>query len=211
MFIQTGSLNRMFQSRLILRNAMSWLALCLGFPAAGFASSLEMDMTANIINNTCQVSIPESGNVTLPTVGKPWFYTAEGTDRLQPADPAGGTRFMIQVVDCSGDESGSGQALHFTFKPQSAQIDGISKQIFSNETSALAGGAENVGIVIFSESNNQNVLDSEGQSDVEVKIATPSDQQSYLKAYNFYARYQNYGPVSAGKVTARALVSVTYR
>ena len=56
---------------------------------------------------------------------------------------------MIQVVDCSGDESGSGQALHFTFKPQSAQIDGISKQIFSNETSALAGGAENVGIVIF--------------------------------------------------------------
>ncbi|MEW4959403.1 fimbrial protein, partial [Enterobacter cloacae subsp. cloacae] len=96
-------------------------------------------------------------------------------------------------------------------KPQSAQIDGISKQILSNETSALAGGAENVGIVIFSESNNQNVLDSEGQSDVEVKIATPSDQQSYLKAYNFYARYQNYGPVSAGKVTARALVSVTYR
>ncbi|HHH4160114.1 TPA: fimbrial protein, partial [Enterobacter cloacae subsp. cloacae] len=61
---------------------MSWLALCMGFPAAGFASSLEMDMTANIINNTCQVSIPESGNVTLPTVGKTWFYTAEGTDRL---------------------------------------------------------------------------------------------------------------------------------
>ncbi|MEW4959404.1 fimbrial protein, partial [Enterobacter cloacae subsp. cloacae] len=111
MFIQTGSLNRMFQSRLILRNAMSWLALCLGFPAAGFASSLEMDMTANIINNTCQVSIPESGSVTLPTVGKTWFYTAEGTDRLQPADPAGGTRFMIEVVDCSGDESGAGQAL----------------------------------------------------------------------------------------------------
>lgn len=211
MFIQTGSLYRMFQSRLLVKNTMSWLALCLGFPTAGLASNLEMDMTANIINNTCQVSIADNGNVALPTVGKPWFYTADGTDRLKPADPAGGTRFAIQVVDCNGDESGSGQALHFTFKPQTAQAEGISKQIFNNETPALAGGAENVGIVIFSESNHQNVLDSEGQSDVAVKITTPADQQSYLKAYNFYARYQNYGPVSAGKVTARALVSVTYR
>jgi type 1 fimbria pilin len=200
----------MFQSRLLVKNAMSWLAFCLGFPAAGLASSLEMDMTANIINNTCQVSIPESGNVTLPTVGKPWFYTADGNDRLKPADSAGGTRFAIQVVDCNGDESGSGQALHFTFKPQTAQPDGISKQIFNNETSPLAGGAENVGIVIFSESNNQNVLDSNGESDVVIKITSPSEQQSYLKAYSFYARYQNYGPVSAGKVTAHALVSVTY-
>lgn len=210
MFIQTGSLYRMFQSRLLVKYAMSWLALCLGFPTAGLASNLEMDMTANIINDTCQVSIPESGNVTLPTVGKSWFYTADGSDRLKPADAAGGTRFAVQVVDCNGDDSGSGQALHFTFKPQTAQPDGISKQIFNNETPALAGGAENVGIVIFSESNNQNVLDSQGQSDVVMDIATPSDQQSYLKDYSFYARYQNYGPVSAGKVTARVLISVTY-
>lgn len=211
MFIQTGSLYRMFQSRLLVKYAMSWLALCLGFPTAGLASNLEMDMTANIINNTCQVSIPESGNVTLPTVGKSWFYTADGSDRLKPADAAGGTRFAVQVVDCKGDDSGSGQALHFTFKPQTAQPDGISKQIFNNETPALAGGAENVGIVIFSESNNQNVLDSNGESDVAIKITSPSEQHSYLKAYSFYARYQNYGPVSAGKVTAHALISVTYK
>ncbi|HFV9237762.1 fimbrial-like protein [Enterobacter mori] len=211
MFIQTGSLYRMFQSRLLVKYAMSWLALCLGFPTAGLASNLEMDMTANIINNTCQVSIPESGNVTLPTVGKSWFYTSDGSDRLKPADAAGGTRFAVQVVDCNGDDSGSGQALHFTFKPQTAQPDGISKQIFNNETPALAGGAENVGIVIFSESTNQNVLDSQGQSDVAIKIASPSDQQSYLKEYPFYARYQNYGQVSAGKVTAHALVSVIYK
>ncbi|MHA1054137.1 fimbrial-like protein [Enterobacter mori] len=200
----------MFQSHLLVKNAMSWLAFCLGFPAAGLASSLEMDMTANIINNTCQVSIADNGNVALPTVGKPWFYTVDGTDRLKPADPAGGTRFTVQVVDCNGDDSGTGQALHFTFKPQTAQPDGISKQIFNNETPALAGGAENVGIVIFSEFNNQNVLDAQGQSDVVMGIATPSDQQSYLKDYSFYARYQNYGPVSAGKVTARVVVSVTY-
>jgi len=211
MFIQTGSLYRMFQSRLLVKYAMSWLALCLGFPTAGLASNLEMDMTANIINNTCQVSIPESGNVTLPTVGKSWFYTADGSDRLKPADAAGGTRFAVQVVDCNGDDSGSGQALHFTFKPQTAQPDGISKQIFNNETPALAGGAENVGIVIFSESNNQNVLDSNGESDVAIKITSPSEQHSYLKAHSFYARYQNYGPVSAGKVTAHALISVTYK
>lgn len=210
MFIQTGSLFRMFQSRLLVKNAMSWLALCLGFSTAGFASNLEMDMTANIINNTCQVSIADNGNVALPTVGKPWFYTVDGTDRLKPADPAGGTRFAVQVVDCHGDDSGSGQALHFTFKPQTAQPVGISKQIFDNDTPDLAGGAENVGIVIFSESNNQNVLDNNGESDVVIKITAPSEQQSYLKAYSFYARYQNYGPVSAGKVTAHALVSVTY-
>ena len=147
MFIQTGSLNRMFQSRLILRNAMSWLALCMGFPQRVLPPARN-GYDGKHYQQYVPVSIPESGSVTLPTVGKTWFYTAEGTDRLQPADPAGGTRFMIQVVDCSGMNR-SGQALHFTFKPQSAQIDGISKQIFSNETSALAGGAENVGIVIF--------------------------------------------------------------
>lgn len=215
MFFQTGILFRMSQSNFYLKNAVSALPACLMlcgmFPAVGLASNMEMDMTANIINNTCQIAIPENGKVSLPTVGKSWFYSSDGSDRLKPADPAGGTRFAVQVVDCNGDDSGSGQALHFTFKPQTAQPDGISKQIFDNDTPVLVGGAENVGIVIFSESNNQNVLDSNGESDVAIKIASPSDQQSYLKEYAFYARYQNYGQISAGKVTAHALISVIYK
>lgn len=215
MIFLTGKINRMLNAHFFSHKAISalpaWLALCGMFPAVSLASNMEMDMTANIINNTCQVTIPENGNVTLPTVGKAWFYTLEGTDRLKPADPAGGTRFVVQVVNCNGDETGSGKALHFTFKPQTSLADGVSKQIFSNETPALAGGAENVGIVIFSASDDQNVLDSNGLSDVAVNIDSPSDTQSYLKAYSFYARYQNYGAVSAGKVTTRALVSVTYQ
>lgn len=106
MFIQTGSLNRMFQSRLILRNAMSWLALCMGFPAAGFASSTEMDMTANIINNTCgQYSRKWKRNAA--NGGKNVVLYRGGHRSTSTSRPAGGTRFMIQVVDCSGDESGS--------------------------------------------------------------------------------------------------------
>jgi type 1 fimbria pilin len=214
MIFLTGKINRMLNAQFFSHKAISalpaWLALCGMFPAVSLASNMEMDMTANIINNTCQITLSGNGKVTLPTVGKSWFYTSDGSDRLKPADTAGGTRFSVQVVNCNGDESGSGQALHFTFKPQSAQIDGSSKQIFINEAPVLTGGAENVGIVIFSESDNQNVLDSNGQSDVAIKIDSPTDQQSYLKEYYFYTRYQNYGLVSAGKVTARALVSVTY-
>lgn len=214
MFSHSGELFRMSRSRFFVKKAKSALPVCVMFcgifPAAGLASNMEMDMTANIINNTCQVTLSENGNVTLPTVGKSWFYSSDGSDRLKPADPAGGTRFAVRVVNCNGDELNSGEALHFIFKPRGVQIEGISKQIFRNETPVEAGGAEKVGIVIFSESNNQNVLDSNGESDVAIKIDSSSDSQSYLKEYNFYARYQNYGQVSAGKVTTHALVSVTY-
>jgi hypothetical protein len=63
--------------------------LCGMLPALGLASNMEMDMTANIINNTCQITIPENGKVSLPIVGKSWFYSSDGSARLKPADPAG--------------------------------------------------------------------------------------------------------------------------
>ncbi|MEP8454165.1 hypothetical protein ABKV72_16385 [Enterobacter bugandensis] len=63
-------------------------------------------MTANIINNTCQVSIPNDGKVILPIVGKGWFYNSDGSPRLQPGDAAGGTRFEIQLKSCAESESG---------------------------------------------------------------------------------------------------------
>lgn len=209
MFLQTGSLYRMFKSRVIIKNMMSWLALCLGFPAAGFASSLEMDMTANIINNTCQVSIPNDGKVNLPIVGSSWFYNSDGSPRLQPGDAAGGTRFVVQVKSCAESESGLAKTLHFEFKPQSGKFAGSSQQVFANDIPASAGGAENVGIVIFSEKNNTNVVNTTGTSDVIFDI---SDQNSneYLTNYNFYARYQSTGNISVGKVTTSALISVIY-
>lgn len=209
MFIKTDSLNRMFHSRLNFRSAMLWLACCLGFPAAGFASSLEMDMTANIINNTCQVSIPNDGKVILPIVGKGWFYNSDGSPRLQPGDAAGGTRFEIQLKSCADSESGLAKTLHFEFKPQSGIVIGSSQQVFANEIPASGGGAENVGVVIFSEKDNTNVVNASGTSDVIFDVSNQTESQ-YLTNYNFYARYQDTGIVSAGKVTTSVLVSVTY-
>ncbi|MGN7792528.1 fimbrial-like protein [Enterobacter sp. 22452] len=209
MFFQTGSLYRMFQPRLLLKNAMSWLAFCLGFPTSGIASSLEMNMTANIINNTCQVSIPNDGKVNLPVVGTSWFYNSDGSPRLHPEDAVGGTRFVVQVKSCAESESGRAKTLHFEFKPQSGNFSGSSQQVFANDIPASAGGAENVGIVIFSEQSNTNVINTTGTSDVIFDI---SDQNSneYLTNYNFYARYQNTGTVRVGKVTTSALISVVY-
>lgn len=209
MFIKTGSLNRMLHSRFIFRRAMLWLVCCLGFPAAGFASSLEMDMTANIINNTCQVSIPNDGKVILPIVGRSWFYHSDGSPRLQPSDAAGGTRFEIQLKSCAESESGLAKTLHFEFKPQRGNFTGSSQQVFANEIPASGGGAENVGVVIFSEKDNTNVVNTTGTSDVIFDVSNQAESQ-YLTNYKFYARYQDTGIVSAGKVTTSVLVSVIY-
>ncbi|WP_348994629.1 fimbrial-like protein [Enterobacter sp. V87_3] len=209
MFIKTGSLNRMFHSRIIFKSAVPWLAFCLGFPAAGFASSLEMEMTANIINNTCQVSIPDNGKVILPIVGRDWFYNSDGSPRLQPGDAAGGTRFEIQLKSCAESESGLAKTLHFEFKPQSGKFTESSQQVFANEIPDAGGGAENVGIVIFSEKDNTNVVNTSGTSNVIFDVSDQTESQ-YLTNYNFYARYQSTGIVSAGKVITSVLVNVIY-
>ncbi|WP_306417965.1 fimbrial-like protein [Enterobacter cancerogenus] len=209
MFIKTGSLNRMLHSRVIFRDAMPWLVFCLGFPAAGFASSLEMEMTANIINNTCQVSIPDNGKVILPIVGRDWFYNSDGSPRLQPGDAAGGTRFEIQLKNCAESETGLAKTLHFEFKPQSGKFTESSQQVFANEIPDSGGGAENVGIVIFSEKDNTNVVNTSGTSNVIFDVSDQTESQ-YLTNYNFYARYQSTGIVSAGKVITSVLVNVIY-
>ncbi|MGX9903829.1 fimbrial-like protein [Enterobacter mori] len=213
MFFQTGILFRMSQSHFYLKNAVSALPACLMicgmFPAVGLASNMEMDMTANIINNTCQVTIPDNGKVILPIVGKNWFYNSDGSPRLQPGDADGGTRFAVKLKSCAVTPSGIVKTLHFEFKPQNGQFAGSSKQVFANDTAASAGGAENVGVVIFSEKYNTNVVNAMGDSNVVFDISGQNDTE-YLTTYNFYARYQSTGSVSAGKVTTSALVSVIY-
>jgi type 1 fimbria pilin len=81
--------------------------------------------------------------------------------------------------------------------------------VFANEIPASGGGAENVGVVIFSEKDNTNVVNASGTSDVIFDVSNQTESQ-YLTNYNFYARYQDTGIVSAGKVTTSVLVSVTY-
>ncbi len=95
----------------------------------------------------------------------------------------------------------------FSFQPQNGIWPAESQQVFINETPATAGGAENVGIVIFSSRDNRNVVNSDGSSAVAFDV---SKAESYLTSYDFYARYQSTGTVSAGKVTSHVLVDAIY-
>ncbi|KAE8273104.1 fimbrial protein [Enterobacter sp. C6] len=181
----------------------SWSAPCLSEE-----TGMDVTFNANIVDNTCQVSIPDGGKVHLPTVGKSWFYTPDGSTRLQPTDAASGTVFNVRVEGCSGDQEAINTVI-FSFQPQTQQWPAGSRQVFINETPSTAAGgdgAENTGVVIFSKAFNTNVLESDGSSRVAISV----DAGSLAKDYAFYARLQNTGPVTAGKVTSRVVVNATY-
>jgi len=190
----------------------SLLALILAsLSVPGFADTTGIDVTlsASIMTNTCELSLPEGGNIQLPVVPRSWFYNPDGSDRFKPTDDAGGKKFTVQVTDCGGNTLGKDNTLHFTFRPQSRGI-ASQKQVFVNERENAPEGAKNVGVVIFSEASHQNVLQSDGTSDVIFNNASSQSADNYLTWYTFYARYQNTGEVSSGRVTSNVLVSVTY-
>ncbi|WP_320727151.1 fimbrial-like protein [Enterobacter sp. 118C5] len=178
-----------------------WSAPCL-------AEEPGMDITlnANIIENTCQVSISGDGKVHLPTVGKSWFYNSDGSTRLQPTDAASGTEFKVKVKECAGGAEAITKLI-FSFQPQSKIWPTGSHQVFINETSVAEGGADNTGVVIFSKALNTNVLNSDGTS----SVALDTNTDDWAKEYPFYARLQNTGTVTAGKVTSRVIVNATYK
>ncbi|MCG0458905.1 fimbrial protein [Enterobacter cloacae complex sp. ECC445] len=170
------------------------------------SSGLDVNMTANIVNSTCQVSVNNGGNVYLPTVTRSWFYNSDNTTRLAPTDYVSGTPFTVSVTDChTGGEDTSGiRQLHFSFSPQNGFWSG-QNQVFKND--ATTGAAQNVGLVIFSAKYNTNVLKSDGSSDVAYDIA---ENGNVLTDYEFSVRYQNTGAVAGGSVTSNVLVDVRY-
>jgi type 1 fimbria pilin len=163
---------------------------------------MDVTLNARIIENTCQISLSDNGKVHLPTVSKSWFYNSDGSSRLQPTDAATGTVFNVKVDSCPGANI---NRLNFSFQPQSKQWPSGTHQVFINETAATAGGAANTGIVIFSSALNTNVLNSDGSSSVAVE-----PQTQLAGEYEFYARLQNTGAVSVGKITSQVLVNATY-
>lgn len=170
-------------------------------------ADMDVNITANIINNTCNISIDNNGNIHMPIVSLSYFNDrGKPPSPLLPTDAASGTPFNIRVEDCEDWSFGEANRLHFTFQPRTGAFPASSRQIFINESS---NGAKNVGVVIFSAATNTNVLSSDGMSDViyDVEEKTWSE---YLTNYQFYVRYQNYGPASAGTVTSSVLVSVVY-
>lgn len=170
-------------------------------------SSLDVTIKANIVENTCQISLSDNGTVHLPTVSRHWFYNDDGSTRLQPGDAASGTLFSINVESCAGDAT-TVNTMTFGFQPQNGIWPAQSQQVFINETPAVSGGAENVGVVVFSTSDNRNVVNSDGSSAVAIDVSTAAN---YLARYDFYARYQNTGTVTPGKVTSHVLVNAVYQ
>ncbi|AMJ72036.1 fimbrial protein [Enterobacter cloacae] len=169
-------------------------------------SGLDVNLTANIVNSTCKLSIENSGEIYLPNVMRSWFYNTDGSDRFTATDDAGGTPFKIHVDDCYGDSTSTAKKLNFSFSPQSGFWPG-QNQVFKSEDTA-AGSAKNVGIVVFSAKNKTNVLNSDGTSKVIYDVS--GQGTAFLTDYQFYARYQNIGAVAGGIVTSKVLVDVTY-
>lgn len=171
------------------------------------SSGMDVNLTANIVNNTCQLSIENGGEIYLPTIARDWFYNNDKSDRLSPTDDEAGTPFTIHVDNCyaSGGESASINQLKFSFAPQNGFWNN-QKQVFKND--ATAGAAENVGIVIFSDTFKTNVLKSDGSSNVIYDVS--GNSENYIKDYGFYARYQNIGAITSGVVMSNVLVNVTY-
>ena len=175
-------------------------------PDVGRANSgLDTNITANIVNSSCKVTVDNGGEIYLPTVIRSWFYNADGSDRYVPGDDAGGTPFKIHVDDCYG-ESGNPAKLNFSFSPQSGFWPGQNKVFKSDDTAA--GSARNVGVVVFSEKNKAKVLNNDGTSKVVYDVS--GEGSAYITDYEFYVRYQNTGVVTGGTVTSKIRVDVTY-
>ncbi|MEX9252861.1 fimbrial-like protein [Pseudenterobacter timonensis] len=170
-------------------------------------SGMDVSLTANIVNNTCRLSVENGGDIYLPTVTRDWFYNSDKSDRLSPTDDEAGTPFTIHVDDCyaSTTEGATINHLMFSFAPQNGFWSNHN-QVFKND--ATAGAAENVGIVIFSDAFKTNVLNSDGTSKVIYDVSGNSD--SYIKDYRFYTRYQNVGTITSGVVMSNVLVNVVY-
>lgn len=168
-------------------------------------SGMEVNLTANIVNSTCKLSVENNGEIYLPNVMRSWFYNSDGSDRYTATDDAGGTPFWIHIDDCYGDTS-TAKTLSFSFSPQTGFWPGHN-QVFKSDEST-AGAAKNVGVVVFSEKNKTNVLNSDGTSRVVYDVSAQGN--AFLTDYRFYARYQNIGTVAGGTITSKVLVDVTY-
>ncbi|MDM2845002.1 fimbrial-like protein [Citrobacter sp. Cpo090] len=190
-----------FQPGLVLLMGLASTTLP-GVSLAG--SGLDVNLTANIVNSTCKLTVENGGEIYLPTVMRSWFYNSDNSNRYSPTDEAGGTPFNIHIDNC--EDGPDIKQLQFRFSPQSGFVDN-QKQVFKND--AVSGAAQNVGIVIFSDAYKTNVLNSDGSSSV-IYSVDGQKSSNYLTDYTFYARYQNTGLVSGGIVTSKVLVDVSY-
>lgn len=166
----------------------------------------DMEIRANVVNTSCQISVDNHGQVDLGTKSYDYFaadVTAE--DHYE-----GGSNFYVHVKDCMPVSGKEPSKLILNFSPLSGSFAPGSLQIFANDD---VEGAENVGVVIFSvnDANNiYNVMNTNGtpRSEYDVTAANYADSR-----YSFYARMQKVQPgqpIGSGTVKSSVLVSVYY-
>ncbi|EGT0666802.1 fimbrial protein [Citrobacter werkmanii] len=166
----------------------------------------DVEIRANIVNTSCQISVDNNGLVDLGTQGLDYFakdITAE--DFYQ-----GGSSFYIHIKECMPASGREPSKLTVHFSPLSGSFAVGSAQIFANDA---VDGAKNVGVVIFSvnDANNiYNVMNTDGtpRSRYDVTAADYTDSR-----YTFYARMQKIQSgqsIVSGPVKSSVLVSVYY-
>lgn len=179
------------------------------FSTPGHADILPLEMTANILNGTCKMAITNNGAIDLGIVGPGYFRNAITPDQYQ----GGGAPFSIQVQNCNAGADTNIKNLHIIFAPRSGTFAPGTTQVFPNETPAASGGAQNVGVTIFTVEDGgsvKNVRDAAGHPRADYRIINNLTLDNSV--YHFYSRFQQTGanPVIPGKVTSMVLVDVYY-
>ncbi|EEO2379736.1 fimbrial protein [Salmonella enterica] len=188
--------------RLTLATLFSGLATTLFI--APLQADTNVDFTATVQKDTCQIEISSGGTVNFATVGPTYF--ADGV--TAETDYKGGEEFQIKLVSCPVSD-GSITNVTFNFAPQSGQFATGNQQVFANDLTTGAGGASNVGVVIFTtDSPRTNVLNTDGSSRATFSAATYSNS-----TWTFYSRMQKIlsnDTVVPGELSSRVLVNVQY-
>ncbi|MEO3989983.1 fimbrial-like protein [Pseudocitrobacter cyperus] len=169
-------------------------------------ADVNVEITAHIINTTCEFSFDRGKYVNLGDLGVNDFDNS-----VTPEDLHGkGSPFYITVKDCAPVGGVNPTKMTIDFQPVSGSMSPYSKQIFANEDS---NGAQNIGVVIFSThdpNNIFNVMNIDG-TPRSVYDVTPAD---YTNAhYSFYARMQKIlsaQPITPGAVQSRVQVTIYY-
>lgn len=166
-------------------------------------TALATSFNARIVDNSCHVSISDNGNIQLGIVSVDYLKS------LSPSQFAGGANFTISVDECGQSSDRQASQLHMRFRPQNGVFAADSRQVFTNDIPLENQGAQDVGVVVFSNSpdSSVNVLNADGTSDV-LYLASGD---GYQGEYAFTARMQQDGDAPApGQVKATVIVDIYY-
>lgn len=187
---------------------LNFCALVTGslFSLTAVATTTDLNMTATIINTSCQIAFSNGGQINLGTVTLNDLERNTDVNQLY----SGGAPFSITVNNCVQSSGKTPSHLTVDFLPVSGALSPANQQVFINQQSS---GAQNVGVVILSTQDAQNifnVLDAQGHSQ---SIYPVSAGELSNATYRFHARMQKVDPAQAagsGVVKTSVFVSAYY-